>query len=161
MPESEARGDCLTCLANRGEQMAPGGAIYRDALWCLEHALEPIPLAGWLVLKPLRHVESFAALSAEEAASFGPLVRRVTAAMTEVLAPAKVYLCLYAERDDAQHIHFHLIPRFDATPLERRGPGVFEYLREAGQRGENLAPVAEAERIARELRARLSDSHAN
>ena len=154
--KADQHDTCITCRANRGELRAPGSVIYGDTLWRLEHSLEPIPLAGWLVLKPLRHVESFAALNDDEAASFGPLVRRAMAAMTQVLAPAKVYLCLYAEHRDAQHIHFHLIPRYDNTPPERRGPGVFEYLREAGLRGENLADIAEAERIVAALRERLT-----
>src|SRR5947209_5697872 len=60
MMDDGAREGCLTCRANRGEIVAPGGVIYEDALWRLEHSLEPIPMIGWLILKPLRHVEAFA-----------------------------------------------------------------------------------------------------
>jgi diadenosine tetraphosphate (Ap4A) HIT family hydrolase len=115
-----AREDCLTCRANRGELVTPGGVIYQDALWRLEHSLESIPMVGWLILKPLRHVEAFAGLTPNEAASLGPLARRITRAMTEVLAPARVYVCLYAEA--VSHVHFHLIPRYHETPQVHRGP---------------------------------------
>lgn len=149
---------CGTCRANRGELPAPGGVIYEDALWRLEHILAPIPMAGWLVLKPLRHVESFADLSAEEAAAFGPLVHGITRAMDAVMRPAKVYLCQFSEAEHFAHIHFHLIPRRADTPPEHRGPAVFALL-SAARAGSNLAPVEEAERLAAGLRSRLAEVH--
>lgn len=90
-------GDCIACRLHRGALSAPGGTICRDNLWILEHIIEPIPMAGWLVLKPVRHVESFAELKRDEAASFGPLVHRITRAMTEVIRPVKIYLSMYME----------------------------------------------------------------
>lgn len=89
-----AQEACGTCRTNRGELRAPGGVLYEDALWRIEHLLEPVPFAGWFVLKPLRHVEAFSQLTLGEAASFGPLVRRIAAAVEAVLAPAKLYVCL-------------------------------------------------------------------
>ena len=151
--------DCGTCRANRGELAAPGGVVYEDALWRAEHAIEPIPMVGWLVLKPLRHVEAFADLTPEEAAAFGPIAHRLTRAMTAVLGAVKVYVCLFAEAEQFTHIHVHLIPRLaDAAP-ERRGPRVFEYLREANAHG-NRWDVAEAARAADAIRATLASSSA-
>jgi diadenosine tetraphosphate (Ap4A) HIT family hydrolase len=158
MMNDRAHEDCLACRANRGELVAPGGMIYEDALWRLEHCLEPIPMVGWLILKPLRHVEAFAHLTPDEAASFGALVKRITGATTEVLAPAKVYVCLYAEQQDAQHVHVHLIPRSHDTPPERRGPHVFDYLRDAAVQGRNLADVEAAARAALSIRERLGEA---
>ncbi|HEX5572882.1 MAG TPA: HIT family protein, partial [Ktedonobacterales bacterium] len=100
---------CVACRANRGAIVAPGGALYDDGLWRLEHTFEPIPMVGWLVLKPPRHVESLADLTADEAAALGPLLQRITRAMRETLAPAKVYAALFAE--SVAHLHIHLIPR--------------------------------------------------
>ncbi len=143
---------CGTCRANQGLLAAPGGVIHEDALWRVEHAIEPIPIAGWLIAKPLRHVEAFADLTPEEAAAFGPLVRRVMRAMSEVLAPAKIYLCLFAELENFAHIHFHLIPRWPNDPPAQRGPGVFDLLRRAGTEGRSLADVDEAARRAARIR---------
>jgi hypothetical protein len=42
---------CVACQATRGEVPTPGGVIYQDRLWRLEHAFEPIPMVGWLILK--------------------------------------------------------------------------------------------------------------
>lgn len=147
---------CGTCRANRGELPTPGGVIHQDALWRVEHAFEPIPMVGWLVLKPMRHVEALADLTPDEAASFGPLLRCITAGMTQVLSPIKIYVCLFAEAANFAHIHFHLIPRFADTPPERHGPGVFDYLREAVAQGRNTDDVAAAEQAATAIRERIT-----
>jgi diadenosine tetraphosphate (Ap4A) HIT family hydrolase len=149
---------CLTCRANRGEPSTPGGVIHDDGLWRLEHAFEPVPLAGWLIVKPLRHVEAFSDLTAEEAAAFGPLARRATSALMAVLQPKKVYLCLVAEAENAAHIHFHLVPRFEDTPPELRGPGIFALLREAMTSGRNRALLAEVERVVDAVRRHRTHS---
>jgi len=150
------RGDaaCLTCRFNRGELPAPGGVIHEDDLWQLQH-VEPVALLGWLVLKPLRHVEAFADLTAEEAATFGPLARRITRAMIQVLRPVKIYISLYAEAEGFAHLHVHLIPRHADTPPERRGPRIFEYLRERKAGGQYLATSGEVERTTAALREAL------
>ena len=64
----QTHAECGTCRANRGELRAPGGVIYEDGLWRLEHLLEPVPFAGWLVLKQLRHIESLAEMNPDEGA---------------------------------------------------------------------------------------------
>jgi diadenosine tetraphosphate (Ap4A) HIT family hydrolase len=145
---------CGTCRANSGELAAPGGTIYDDGLWRAEHALEPIPMLGWLVVKPLHHVESIADLTDAEAAAFGPLVQRLSAALTAETGASKVYVCLFAEAEGFAHIHVHLVPRRPDMPPERRGPRVFDYLREANAAG-NQADPAEAARLAEAIRARI------
>ena len=81
--EGGYRPDCVACQANAGQLQAPGGVIYQDALWRLEHILSPAPLAGWLVLKPKRHCEGLDFLTGAEAAALGPLMRRFSAALRD------------------------------------------------------------------------------
>lgn len=150
-----AHDACVTCRANRGELPAPGGVIYEDAFWRLEHTFEPIPMVGWLVLKPLRHIESVADLTPDEAAGLGPLMQRTAAAMTDILKAVKVYVSLYAEAENAAHIHVHPIPRADGHPADRLGPGVFHFLAEAHREGRNLGDIEAAARAADAIRARL------
>jgi diadenosine tetraphosphate (Ap4A) HIT family hydrolase len=153
------REDCITCHLNRGEATSgPGGVLYRDRLWVLEHAIEPIPMVGWLVLKTYRHVEAFADLTEEEAVAFGPLTRGIARAMTQVLDPVKVYLSLYAEAKDYPHLHVHLVPRFADTPPDRRGPGVFQYLSNAVRSGQNGGDIEEAARVAAKIRDHIDRS---
>ena len=37
MPPLDTFDECGTCRANRGEFPTPGGVIYQDGLWRLEH----------------------------------------------------------------------------------------------------------------------------
>lgn len=145
----------MTCKANRGELSAPGGVIYRDALWQIEHILQPIPMAGWLIAKPLRHVTSFADLTEDEAAAFGPLARRTVAALQRELDAEKVYLCLFAEAEGFVHIHLHLIPAMREWSKEQRGPAVFDLIG-AAKRSGDLADPARAAQIAARVRADLA-----
>lgn len=145
----------MTCKANSGELSAPGGVIYRDALWQVEHILQPIPMLGWLIAKPLRHVTAFADLTEDEATTFGPLVRRVMSALQRVTAAEKVYLCLFAEAPGFVHLHFHLIPAMAEWTAEQRGPAVFDLIGEAKRKGD-LADPERAGEIARRVRAELA-----
>jgi diadenosine tetraphosphate (Ap4A) HIT family hydrolase len=145
---------CIACRATRGEISPPGGALYDDGLWRLEHTFEPIPMVGWIVLKPLRHVESMADLTPAEAAALGPLLRRITQAMDAPLAPAKVYAALFAEA--VAHLHIHLIPRAPDLPEEYRGPGVFQLLSAASRSSANQGDLAEAQRVAEAIKQRLA-----
>lgn len=147
--------DCLTCAANRGELKAPGGVIYEDGLWRIEHILEPIPLAGWLIAKPLRHVTSFPELTDEEAAAYGVVMHRAARALQKVTDAEKTYLCLFAEAPGFVHIHVHLIPAMRDWPPERRGPAVFDLIGEARRRGD-LADRADAVAIAARVRSLLT-----
>ena len=147
--------DCGTCRSNRGELPAPGGVIYEDRLWRLEHCLRPIPLAGWLVLKPLRHVESVARLTPAEARSMGPLIARTADALQRATGVKKVYVGLFAEAKAFPHIHIHLIPRPVRLSARLRGPLIFELMRTERDR----APLREAERIAGAVRRSLRSGH--
>jgi diadenosine tetraphosphate (Ap4A) HIT family hydrolase len=154
----QTNATCVACRANRGEITAPGGVLYDDSLWRLEHTFEPIPMVGWLVLKPLRHVESMADLTPDEAAALGPLLRRIAQAMDETLTPAKVYAALFAEA--VSHLHIHLIPRAPDLPETYRGPGAFQLLSAAVRSGANQGDLAEAQRVARTIKERLAATNA-
>ena len=119
--------ECLACLVNSGAQSPPGGVIWNDGLWQVDHRVHPCPTLGWLIVKPVRHVEFFDDLTPEEASAFGPLLKRVTAALRKSLpqSPTKVYTVLLAESADCPHIHFHVVPRMEGDPVEFRGPRVF------------------------------------
>ncbi|QSO54156.1 HIT family protein [Alicyclobacillus curvatus] len=145
---------CLACLVNSGEQSPPGGVIWNDGLWQVDHRVHPCPTLGWLIVKPIRHVEFFDDLTPEEASRFGSLLKRVTAALRACLpeSPVKVYTILFAESADCPHIHFHVVPRMKDHPVEFRGPHVF------GLSGD--IATDEIEQLAQRLRSELSGSPA-
>lgn len=107
-------GECLACEATAGRTTAPGGAIYDDGLWRVEHSLAPVLLRGWLVAKPIRHVEHIAELSDPETRGLGPILRLVSSAMRATLGAERVYVCSFGEL--VHHVHFYLLPRYAGMP---------------------------------------------
>ena len=144
---------CMACEANAGLRAAPGGVIYQDDHWRLEHMLSPAPLAGWLVLKPLRHCEGLEELTVDEANNLGPLLRAACTALQAATGAAKVYSIFLGE--SVAHLHIHLIPRAPDHPEAFRGPRVFELLRRAAETGQGM-PEADAVTIAEAVRQRLA-----
>lgn len=142
---AERHDSCLACRANAGELHPPGGVIFDDGLWRVEHMLMPARLPGWLTVKPLRHIESLAALTPAEAAALGPLLARVTGALESVTGAERVYSLLLAET--VRHIHVHLIPRTAAVPEERRGLAIFSLPATAPEERCAAIALAVAERL--------------
>lgn len=102
--------DCLACDVLEGRIRPPGGAIYEDELWVVDHSISPVRMRGWLIVKPRRHVEDFADLSAAEAASFGPLAAAAARAVRDALGAERVYVCSFGE--EWRHVHVHVVPRY-------------------------------------------------
>ena len=105
---------CLACDVTARRIMPPGGTIYEEGGWLLEHAISPVPLKGWLILKPTRHVEHLAALNRDEAQALGPLIEKVSNAMMRALEPERVYLCSFGEV--VKHVHLYFVPRYPNMP---------------------------------------------
>ena len=101
--------ECFTCKVNSGREVAPGGTIYEDELWIADHGVSLL-LAGYVVLKPKRHVHELADLDTGEAATLGTVQRTLMAAMRAALEPERIYVCSVAET--VHHLHFQLLPRY-------------------------------------------------
>ncbi len=104
---------CFTCDVNSDDEPAPGGTIYKDELWIADHGVSRL-VAGYVVLKPKRHVHDLADLEPEEAATLGITQRMLLAAMRAALRPDRIYVCSFAET--VHHLHFHLLPRYAHIP---------------------------------------------
>lgn len=78
--------------------------------------MSPVPLRGFLIVKPLRHCKQIAELTPEEMQSFAEALRLTTLALTRVLQPRKIYVCSLGET--VKHVHFCVIPRTPDMPTE-------------------------------------------
>jgi ATP adenylyltransferase len=126
---AHADGDqagCLACDLAAGRRPLPGGRIDQTAHWAVEHCVGPLGV-GTLIVKPLRHVLHVADLTADESVELGPLLRRVAGAVTEVLKPEQVYVCLWSHANATPgHIHFVVQPatRASMDQLGAHGPAL-------------------------------------
>ncbi|MFD9903158.1 HIT family protein [Streptomyces sp. NPDC059063] len=101
---------CLACDLNTGAVPLPGGTLLRTARWFVGHCVGPLGL-GTVAVVPLRHVLHVADLTADESAELGPLLRRVSRAVTSVMEPEQVYVCLWSHAGGVPgHIHFVVQP---------------------------------------------------
>jgi diadenosine tetraphosphate (Ap4A) HIT family hydrolase len=108
---------CLSCDILAGRRAVPGGVIYESEYWHVDSVVSPVLWRGFLIIKLKRHCEHLAELTREEAAALGPVIQTTCLALSNVLKPAKVYVCSFG--DGVRHIHFWVVPR----PLEMR-PGM-------------------------------------
>lgn len=131
---------CGACDLLAGGHAVPGGILWRGGGFAL-HALDgPSPLPGWLVLTAERHARALYDLDAETTAALGEVAQRVMRAQRAALGAEHVYL--FAIGDVLHHAHFHLVPRYAATPDRLRARGAFEGRPEDMLPAEALAEAA-------------------
>ena len=136
--------ECLACDVLDGKIEVPGRVIYEDEWWRVDHSTSPVLLAGFVIIKPRRHVEQIGELTVEEAAAFGPLLTRTTRAVQEVLAAEKVYVCSFGEA--VRHLHYYIVPRLPEMPAT--GPElILQMFRERTWATTDEAAVAVADRV--------------
>ncbi len=114
---------CISCDILAGKRTNPGGVIYENDFWHVDSVGEPVVWRGFLIIKLKHHCEHLADLSAAEAAALGPAIRLTCSGLTQVLQPARVYVCSFG--DGVRHIHFWVLPR----PPEMR-PGMHRVMRQ-------------------------------
>jgi diadenosine tetraphosphate (Ap4A) HIT family hydrolase len=147
---------CIACDNNhRLDELPPREAILVAGAWRVAHAFGT-SLPGWLVLLPDTHVRAMHELGDDAAAELGPLLKRVSQALSDVLGCAKAYVVFFAEAEGFEHLHVHVVPRMDWFGEAERGPAVFSLLGRSAAGSE--VSDADSNALALELRAAL---HAN
>jgi diadenosine tetraphosphate (Ap4A) HIT family hydrolase len=120
LPADDA-SSCMACDLVSGAAPLPGGTIHRTDSWVVEHCVGPLGV-GTLIVKPIRHITAVADLLPGEAAELGELLTQTATAVSELIEPQQVYVCLWSHANRrAGHIHFVVQPatqeqmeRFDA-----------------------------------------------
>ena len=138
---------CRTCdlTARRDAGRAPlWDAIVRTPSWDVVHS-DDSSVEGWLVLVLRRHVAAMADLTEDEAAELGPLVRRVSSALRDVLGCPKTYVVQFAEHPLHRHVHVHVIARAADLHDDAQGPRVF-----------SRVGVPEADRVSEDRRDEIA-----
>ncbi|MEV0698208.1 hypothetical protein AB0I53_09850 [Saccharopolyspora sp. NPDC050389] len=128
--------------------------MHETESWVVEHCVGPLGV-GTLLVKPFRHVLHIAELTEAESAELGPLLRRVAAAVEEVVRPEQVYVCLWSHSGGTPgHIHFVVQPA--TRDLMERFGGYGPALQMAMFTDSAMPDEAAVEAICARLRAELS-----
>ncbi|MES9541553.1 hypothetical protein [Actinomadura sp. NPDC000600] len=112
---------------------------------------------GTLVVKPVRHIVHVAELNDVESAALGPLLQRVATAVTKVVQPAQVYVCLWSHANAVPgHLHFVVQPATEAdmARFDAFGPALQMAMFREGAVPDEVA----VEAVCRRLRAALPGS---
>ncbi len=121
------------------------GWVYQDQNWSVGMA-KGMDVPGWLTGQIRRHAVGTDALNQAEQASLGPLLSKLTAAITKVTNAEKVYLVAFGEA--FPHWHFLLQARGAEVEPAHRGAALMLHRDEYIDRA---AAIATADRIREEL----------
>ena len=109
---------CWFCGDNRGEENLPaGGWLYEDDNWkagCAPRTGSYGP-RGLVILEARRHFLDVGEMNAAEAATFGPVLQRLTAAVHAVTGADRVYT--WASMRAYPHLHLWLLPWWTSLPV--------------------------------------------
>lgn len=116
---------CLACDLTSRRRPLPGGTIYEEAGWVVEHCVGPLGV-GTLIVKPRGHVVRYRDLTPTEYGALGRVLWLVTVALGELLGPDQTYICQWSHAGWVPgHIHFVVQPARNSQGDEYERPGPF------------------------------------
>jgi diadenosine tetraphosphate (Ap4A) HIT family hydrolase len=107
---------CVLCQGVEGDPELGRVQVWEDDRWRLTtsvHPTETVP--GFSFLEPKRHILDITAIDGDEAATFGEVIGKVTAALKEVTGAELVYVYVFGGHID--HLHVHLAPHTEGDSL--------------------------------------------
>ena len=99
--------DCLLCDADAADAQLGRTRIWQDDLWRLSMSRRGYT-TGFGYLEPRRHVPHVTDLDGDEAATFGVVLGRVSAALRQAADAELVYVYVFG--GGIPHLHVHLAP---------------------------------------------------
>ncbi|MEU9898679.1 hypothetical protein ACIBCS_36530 [Streptomyces phaeochromogenes] len=137
---------CVLCVRAVALADADPGWLLRTGHWGV--SIHPaLPAPAWVAVQTLRHTEGLAGLDSAEADELGPLLARLSAAVTRVTGSERVYT--YSLGEGCPHTHVLLGP----PQQDLRGAAFITGLL---RRDASLADEATALRVARDLAGELA-----
>ena len=107
--------DCPLCAGSDMDEALMRTEVWSDDLWRLT-TVRVGEVAGFSYLEPRRHIADITRLDGAEAATFGEVVGRASAAIKQTTGAELVYAYIFG--DGVPHLHVHLAPhRHDGSPL--------------------------------------------
>ena len=98
---------CALCQGPLADDQLMRIEVWHDDLWRMTTAYAS-ETPGFSYLEPKRHISDITTLDGAEAASLGPTLARVTAALKAETGAELVYIYVFG--DGIAHLHLHLAP---------------------------------------------------
>jgi diadenosine tetraphosphate (Ap4A) HIT family hydrolase len=105
---------CMLCVPEIADREFDRVRVWEDELWRLSAVLRG-PIPGFAHLEPRRHIPYLADLDGREAATFGPVLARVTRALRDATGAQLTYAYVFGDR--VAHLHVNLAPHHPGGPL--------------------------------------------
>jgi diadenosine tetraphosphate (Ap4A) HIT family hydrolase len=132
-------GACPFCPATQ--------TVYLESpRWVLLRHLDPVPIAGWMMVATREHRSGLDALSPEEAAEVGPILAAIAESVRAVTGAERTYGITFNEA--VRHLHLHVIPRH-ADDASTTSWALADRYRATARREIPAAATDDAERAAR------------
>jgi len=126
--------DCLSCDLVNGKVNPPGGMIYEDDTVTLAADIE-VPIKGFIILAPKRHVKEFDELSTEEVCHLSVVLKHAIKALKslKVCENVEVYF------EEKHHLHIWIMPQHEWMKennyaIKRGSKELFELAKERAKR---------------------------
>lgn len=114
--------ECKVCQKHQNLSAYTGRPLLDKGGFLLTH-FPSIPdeaaAKGHLLLESKRHLKELSDMNNEEASHLGPIIKAGSEALKKVLRAQHVYV--FRINDKVEHLHFHLIPRYEETPKDYWG----------------------------------------
>jgi diadenosine tetraphosphate (Ap4A) HIT family hydrolase len=105
---------CMLCVPELADREFDRVRVWEDELWRLSAVLRG-PVTGFAHLEPRRHIPYVTDLDGREAATFGPVLARVTQALRDASGAQLTYAYVFGDR--VAHLHVNLAPHHPGGPL--------------------------------------------
>jgi len=153
---------CILCDPDRASVELRRVTVWEDEHWRLSALLQGA-IPGFSFLEPKRHITHITELDGPEAATFGPVMARVTTGLREATGAEVVYVYVFG--GGVPHLHVHLAPHREGDALNSaiiRGEITYEKLPSGAtlMRSAEFPPRPEPElrSVADAIRLRLADA---
>jgi diadenosine tetraphosphate (Ap4A) HIT family hydrolase len=138
--------DCFLCQKHKGQvAQPPGGYICEGEHWLVCHAPVDRGPLGTLFIESKRHFLDFGEANEEELSAYGPLLKKVYAALKSLTGAERIYQVIFLE--GIPHFHAWLVPRREGD--EKGVPFIAKDI---------VCEQADAEQLAVKLREILEDT---
>ncbi|MFM1867917.1 MAG: hypothetical protein RL591_1325 [Planctomycetota bacterium] len=82
--------------------------------WVLQRHVDPVPIAGWMMVASRAHRSGLDEMTPEEAGEIGTILSALAAAVRAITGCERTYSITFNEA--VKHLHLHVIPRHASDP---------------------------------------------